>query len=136
MNFEIEREQDRDGNFWFTVTGPKPERWVRQTNSLDNEEAVGYLADRLARLGVEDALRAKGARVGDEVRIGRGENAMAFDWDPTVQAGAEMLDGDPHAQRGRAICVWMRSARSQLSSYKCGTSPSLPRVDGRQNSCA
>ena len=102
FDFEIEREQDRDGNFWFTVTGSKPERWVRQTN-FDNEEAVGYLADRLARLGVEDALRAKGARVGDEVRIGRGENAMAFDWDPTVQAGAEMLDGDPHAQRGHDL---------------------------------
>ncbi|WP_018143361.1 GTPase ObgE [Alloscardovia criceti] len=98
-DFEIEREQDRNGNFWFTVTGKKPERWVRQTN-FDNEEAIGYLADRLARLGVEDALRAKGAHVGDEVRIGRGEQAVAFDWDPTVQAGAEMLDGDPHAQRG------------------------------------
>lgn len=101
-DFEIEREQDRDGNFWFTVTGQKPERWVRQTN-FDNEEAVGYLADRLARLGVEDALRAKGAHVGDEVRIGRGANAMSFDWDPTVQAGAEMLDGDPHAQRGHDL---------------------------------
>ncbi|TCD54505.1 GTPase ObgE [Alloscardovia theropitheci] len=102
FDFEIEREQDNDGNFWFTVTGNKPERWVRQTN-FDNEEAVGYLADRLARLGVEDALRAKGAHVGDEVRIGRGDDAVAFDWDPTVQAGAEMLDGDPHAQRGHDL---------------------------------
>lgn len=102
FDFDIVREQDRDGNFWFTVTGTKPERWVRQTN-FDNEEAVGYLADRLARLGVEDALRAKGAHVGDEVRIGRGDDAVAFDWDPTVQAGAEMLDGDPHAQRGHDL---------------------------------
>lgn len=102
FDFDIVREQDRDGNFWFTVTGSKPERWVRQTN-FDNEEAVGYLADRLARLGVEDALRAKGAHVGDEVRIGRGDDAVAFDWDPTVQAGAEMLDGDPHAQRGHDL---------------------------------
>ena len=45
--FEIEREDDGHGNFWFTVTGVKPERWVRQTN-FDNDEAVGYLADRLA----------------------------------------------------------------------------------------
>ncbi|MFD0705652.1 GTPase ObgE [Alloscardovia venturai] len=101
-DFEIVREQDHDGHFWFTVTGDKPERWVRQTN-FDNEEAVGYLADRLARLGVEDALRAKGARVGDEVHIGRGESAVAFDWDPTIQAGAEMLDGGPHSRRGHDV---------------------------------
>ena len=31
----------------------KPERWVRQTD-FTNDEAVGYLADRLARLGVEE----------------------------------------------------------------------------------
>ena len=36
------------------VRGARPERWVRQTD-FDNDEAVGYLADRLARLGVEDA---------------------------------------------------------------------------------
>lgn len=112
FDFEIEREQDADGNFWFTVTGTKPERWVRQTN-FDNEEAVGYLADRLARLGVEDALRAKGAHVGDEVRIGRGNNAVAFDWDPTVQAGAEMLDGDPHSQRGHDVRLEEASGRNR-----------------------
>lgn len=39
-----------------------------QTN-FDNDEAVGYLADRLAKLGVEDELRHKGAKPGDEVRI-------------------------------------------------------------------
>jgi len=31
------------------VRGTKPERWVRQTD-FSNDEAVGYLADRLARL--------------------------------------------------------------------------------------
>ena len=36
----------------FLVPGAKPRRWVRQTD-FDNDEAVGYLADRLARLGVE-----------------------------------------------------------------------------------
>ena len=44
----------------FIVAGHRPERWVRQTN-FDNDEAVGYLADRLARLGVEDALAKTGA---------------------------------------------------------------------------
>ena len=37
----------------FRVVGERPERWVRQTD-FSNDEAVGYLADRLARLGVED----------------------------------------------------------------------------------
>ena len=45
----------------FIVRGERPERWIRQTQ-FDNDEAVGYLADRLSRLGVEDALVKKGAR--------------------------------------------------------------------------
>ena len=36
---------------------------MRQTN-FDNDEAVGYLADRLARLGVEEALAKAGAEPG------------------------------------------------------------------------
>lgn len=98
-DFAVEREEDEQGDFWFTVTGAKPERWVRQTN-FDNDEAVGYLADRLAKLGVEDALRKKGARPGDSVRIGVGNNAVDFDWDPTISAGAEMLDGTQLGARG------------------------------------
>ena len=99
VDFNITRHEDTDGNFWFTVTGEKPERWVLQTN-FDNEEAVGYLADRLAKFGVEDALKAQGARIGDEVYIGTGDNAVGFDWDPTIAAGAEMLDSSPQSQRG------------------------------------
>ena len=45
------------------VRGLKPERWVRQTD-FSNDEAVGYLADRLSRLGVEDQLLKAGARAG------------------------------------------------------------------------
>jgi GTP-binding protein len=73
--FEIKRGED---DVW-VVTGPKPERWVRQTN-FSNDEAVGYLADRLARIGVEDKLVKLGAQTGDPVRIGK----MEFDWVPTV----------------------------------------------------
>ncbi|HEV2087773.1 MAG TPA: GTPase ObgE, partial [Cryptosporangiaceae bacterium] len=47
----------------FLVRGTKPDRWVKQTD-FSNDEAVGYLADRLARLGVEDALAKAGARPG------------------------------------------------------------------------
>ncbi|HTE72008.1 MAG TPA: GTPase ObgE [Actinomycetes bacterium] len=85
--FEVERDGDR-----FLVRGRKPARWVRQTD-FANDEAVGYLADRLARLGVEDALLAAGAQAGDEVVIGDGASAVVFDWEPTLQAGAELLHG-------------------------------------------
>ncbi len=73
----------------FIVRGEKPERWVRQTD-FSNDEAVGYLADRLARLGVEEALRKAGANAGDDVVIG-GEGGVVFDWEPTLEAGAEHL---------------------------------------------
>ncbi|MET7868914.1 GTPase ObgE [Streptomyces cyaneofuscatus] len=81
----------------YRVRGEKPERWVRQTD-FNNDEAVGYLADRLNRLGVEGALMKAGARAGDGVAIGPEENAVVFDWEPTVTAGAEMLGrrGEDH----------------------------------------
>ncbi|MFJ6144578.1 GTPase ObgE [Streptomyces anulatus] len=81
----------------YRVRGEKPERWVRQTD-FNNDEAVGYLADRLNRLGVEDSLMKAGARAGDGVAIGAEDNAVVFDWEPTVSAGAEMLGrrGEDH----------------------------------------
>lgn len=110
--FKVERETNRNGDVWFTVTGTKPERWVMQTN-FDNDEAVGYLADRLAKLGVEDELRRQGAHAGDEVRIGRGERAVAFDWDPTIAAGAEMLDGSQLGSRGKDLRLEANDPRAQ-----------------------
>ncbi|MBB5932991.1 GTPase ObgE [Streptomyces zagrosensis] len=81
----------------FRVRGEKPERWVHQTD-FSNDEAVGYLADRLSRLGVEEALVKAGARTGDGVAIGPEENAVVFDWEPAMAAGAEMLGrrGEDH----------------------------------------
>jgi GTP-binding protein len=61
----------------YVVVGEKPERWVRQTD-FTNDEAVGYLADRLARLGVEAELIRLGAEAGAEVTIG----SWTFDWEP------------------------------------------------------
>ncbi len=74
------------------VRGEKPQRWVRQTD-FSNDEAVGYLADRLNRLGVEERLTELGAQVGDDVVIGADDNAVVFEFDPQVQAGAETLFG-------------------------------------------
>ena len=62
----------------FIVRGEKPERWIRQTQ-FDNDEAVGYLADRLARLGVEKELARQGAERGAAVTIAD----VTFDFEPT-----------------------------------------------------
>ncbi len=94
--FTVTREE-AGGELVFRVRGEKPERWVRQTD-FNNDEAVGYLADRLNRLGVEEQLMKAGARSGDAVAIGPEDNAVVFDWEPSVSAGAEMLGrrGEDH----------------------------------------
>jgi GTP-binding protein len=79
---------------YFVVTGEKPQRWVRQTD-FGNEEAVGYLADRLAKIGVEDELRRHGAVAGDPVVIGSDSDAVVFDFEPSIDAEAA-----PHGARG------------------------------------
>jgi GTP-binding protein len=83
-----EFEVIRTGENSFMVRGHKPARWVRQTD-FSNAEAVGYLGDRLARIGVEQALAEAGARAGAEVAIGDPDDAVVFDWDPDVPAGSE-----------------------------------------------
>ena len=88
--FEISRQGDGEGGFVWRVRGPKPERWVRQTD-FGNAEAVGYLADRFARLGIEEELLALGARAGDAVAIGGGDNPVVFDFAPQIEIGAEIL---------------------------------------------
>lgn len=75
-----------DGRGGFVVRGARPERWVNQTN-FDNDEAVGYLGDRLARLGVEDELLRLGAKGGCAVTIGE----MTFDWEPATPAGVDVV---------------------------------------------
>jgi len=74
-----------DGDGGFIVRGARPERWIAQTN-FDNDEAVGYLGDRLARLGVEDELLRQGATPGCAVTIGD----MTFDWEPQTPAGVDV----------------------------------------------
>jgi GTP-binding protein len=78
--FSVARDPDDDEAF--VVHGVRVERWVRQTD-FTNDEAVGFLADRLNRLGVEEELVKAGAREGDAVTIG----GVTFDWVPTLPAG-------------------------------------------------
>jgi GTPase len=82
-DFEIVRTP---GGGYF-VRGEKTRRWVLQTD-FSNDEAVGFLSDRLDRLGVEAALAAAGAVPGDEVLIGDPADPVVFDWDPTLPTGA------------------------------------------------
>ncbi|MDT0332020.1 GTPase ObgE [Nocardiopsis lambiniae] len=75
------------GNNAFQIRGEKPARWVRQTD-FSNDEAVGYLAERLNRLGIEEQLAKAGATEGAEVHIGTEEDSVVFDWDPSMDAEA------------------------------------------------
>jgi GTP-binding protein len=86
--FTIVREESGMEEF-FRILGAKPERWVAQTE-FGNEEAVGYLADRLAKIGIEDALFKAGASSGSTVVIGPGDGII-FDWEPTIASTAELL---------------------------------------------
>ncbi|MEN3304915.1 MAG: GTPase [Micromonosporaceae bacterium] len=120
-------EQEDDGGY--LVRGGKPERWVRQTN-FDNDEAVGFLADRLARLGVEEVLAKSGAEPGSLVRIGDRE----FDWQPTHFAGQEYTPGprgtdhrlDEESGRPTAAQrLAARKERRQRPPEETGNSPEM-----------
>ncbi|KHL01927.1 GTPase ObgE [Sinomonas humi] len=103
------RKEERNLEPLFRIIGEKPERWVKQTD-FTNDEAVGYLSDRLNRLGVEDELFKVGAHAGDTVVIGE-DDAVVFDWEPTMSAGAELLAG-PRGSDVR-LSDWSRPTRAQ-----------------------
>ena len=90
--FTVTEDPETPGGF--VVRGTRPERWIAQTQ-FDNDEAVGYLADRLNRLGVEDELMRLGAQPGAPVTIG----AVTFDWEPSTPMG----DDVPITGRGTDI---------------------------------
>lgn len=62
--FTVRRE-----NELFVVEGPRIEKLVAMTD-FSREDSVRYFAHLMRKMGVEDALRAKGAKPGDTVRIG------------------------------------------------------------------
>lgn len=91
---EVRVIEDPDNPGGYLVLGEKPQRWINQTD-FENDEAVGYLADRLAKLGVEDQLYAIGAVEGAEVTIGD----VTFEWEPLTAAG-DPGAGTPATSRG------------------------------------
>ena len=111
-----------DAGGW-QVRGTKPERWVRQTD-FSNDEAVGFLADRLNRLGVEARLLQLGAEEGDTVLIGDPNNAVVFDFKPGIDAGAENL---APPRRGHAVDGEAAGRRSS-PRHPGGAWPTAPRV--------
>ncbi len=120
--FTIKKMGDGQGGFVWRVRGDKPERWVRQTD-FSNPEAVGYLADRFNRIGIEDELLKLGAEPGDAVAIGAGDDPVVFDFAPQVDVGAEMLgrrgedprldDVRPSVQRRRERDAAYHAARAE-----------------------
>ena len=120
-DFSIRVEGPLDDRM-FRILGGKPERWVAQTD-FSNDEAVGYLADRLARLGVEDALFAKGAVPGSAVVIGEGQGVV-FDWEPTLTSTAELISS-PRGSDERLSGPARRSTRERREEY-------TERMDAKQ----
>ena len=126
--FTIRREE-RNLEPLFRVLGSKPEKWIAQTD-FANDEAVGYLADRLNRLGVEDGLFKAGATPGDAVVIGDDESGVVFDWEPTMAAGAELLGGPRGSdlrmeERERATRAQKREEYEQRKQARAATRAEL-----------
>ncbi|EHY90949.1 GTPase ObgE [Saccharomonospora azurea] len=108
--FTVEPDPEEEGGF--IVRGAKPERWIRQTN-FANDEAVGFLADRLNRLGVEDELAKSGAEPGCSVTIA----GVTFDWEPSTPGVAGKLAGrgtDPRLERSDRITAAERKEARRL----------------------
>ncbi|WP_085956705.1 GTPase ObgE [Corynebacterium fournieri] len=111
------------------VTGEKVERWVRQTD-FENDEAVGYLSDRLNKAGVEEMLRKQGAHEGDTVTIGE----ISFDWEPSIGGDPTLAgrgqdarlggtDRTSAAERKRAS----QARRGLIDEYDYGTGEEADR---------
>jgi GTPase len=118
---------EREGELW-RVRGTKPERWVRQTD-FANPEAVGYLADRLHRIGIEDRLLELGAQPGDGVAIG-GEQAVIFDFAPQIDIGAEILSSRGHDQRLTEDRPAVRRRREKDRAYHAPEQSDEADTDG------
>ncbi len=114
--FTVKKMGDGEGGFVWRVRGDKPERWVRQTD-FANPEAVGYLADRFTRLGIEEELLRLGALAGDAVAIGGGDNPVVFDFAPQIASGAEILARRGDDERLHSERASVRRRREDDAAY-------------------
>ena len=96
--YEI-RTESQGENIIYRIVGPKPERWVAQTD-FSNQDAVGVLGERLQKIGIEDELYKKGAKRGSTVIIGE-QNGVVFDWDPLVDSVAELVNDERRTNQDR-----------------------------------
>lgn len=96
--YEI-RTESQGENIIYRIVGPKPERWVAQTD-FSNQDAVGFLGERLQKIGIEDELYRKGAKRGSTVIIGE-QNGVVFDWDPLVDSVAELVSDERRTNQDR-----------------------------------
>ena len=111
--FWVRVEGGTYGNI-YRILGEKPVRWVQQTD-FQNEEAVGYLADRLEKLGVEDELFRAGATPGATVVIGEGDG-IVFDWEPSLKSVAELATA-PRGTDPRLIQSNRRTTSERRERY-------------------
>src|SRR3954454_11238183 len=112
---------------------------IKSKTDFTNEESFGFLADRLNRLGVEDALQEAGAQEGDTIVIGD----VAFDFVPTLPAGtlsAEETAGlggpgheppadAPHRVRAEERLAAKRARRVPYELTETWTDDDLPEAD-------
>ncbi|GAB3271527.1 GTPase ObgE [Microbacterium lacusdiani] len=99
----------------YRILGEKPVRWVQQTD-FQNEEAVGFLADRLEKLGVEDELFRAGAVPGSTVVIGEGES-IVFDWEPSISSAGELIQA-PRGTDPRLLQDTRRTNVERRAKYR------------------
>jgi GTP-binding protein len=114
--FQISKMSDQMGGFVWRVKGAKTDRWVKQTD-FNNDEAVGYLADRLNRLGVEDELLKLGAEPGDAVAIGADPDPVVFDFAPQIDIDTELLSRRGEDNRLEEVRPAVRRRREADAAY-------------------
>ena len=90
--FSVSREDD----VW-VVSGRGAQRAVN-LDDLTVLEAADFVAERLRRIGVDEALREAGAVAGDDVRIGD----LVFSFEPDEPEADELEDGAADPKSGRS----------------------------------
>ncbi|MDR3152394.1 MAG: GTPase ObgE [Bifidobacteriaceae bacterium] len=76
--FYVKKVITKTGYYW-QIIGSLPELWVEQID-WNNQDAVRFFSKSLEKIGVEKSLQEQGVRIGDEVRVGKGDTPYIFNW--------------------------------------------------------